>query len=148
MACKAVGCKKGRVTFNDPGVVLVAQSCAGNCPGKDCLGLHVINNIANNNDIKHFIRIANLRLYPLVINCDGCIPQNGNVHFFSNSNPNAIKTENNWEQSWYVKEKTNFSDIYLIPDSQGSTEIVSTFSVIWPYDAKDLDVSLCIDVES
>jgi hypothetical protein len=108
-------------------------------------------NLRGNSDVRHFVRVLNLKLYPVDVTCKGSIISGNRLIEFSSNNLSHNPTE--WEES--VKGLGSgmehvFSPCVLIPTNAGNgTEIVSTeVKITWPASNKNNPLLLKIQVDA
>ena len=100
-------------------------------------------------DVRHFVKVENLRLYPAKVKCKGSIPTNPRLIDFVSSN--ASDTSTTWSASIDPlgdKSHHTFSPCVLRPISKSSgTEIINTkVTIDWYRPGKREIISLSIRV--
>lgn len=102
-------------------------------------------------DVRHFVRVLNLRLYPADVKCRGSITSDPRIIEFSCSNSSG--TPSAWEAS--IKGLSDgmahtFSPCALVPTSEANgIEIINTdVTIKWPISTKKKTLSLKIEVEA
>jgi hypothetical protein len=128
------------MSIAQPGVLV--ETWSGDSIGPTC-------NVRGKSDVRHYVRVLNLRLYPADVKCNGAITSNPRLIEFSCSNSSG--TPDTWEAS--IRGLGDgmahaFSPCTLIPTSAANgTEIVNTEVVIdWPVPGKKKTLSLTIEV--
>lgn len=109
-------------------------------------GLRAICTIGNRLDIRHIVKVGNLRLYPLRVECKGSIL--GNPASVKFSSPVAIDTESEWKSSSVVPSggEAKFDHVLVFPVFPSSAVIALEVKARWLSSEKTASALLTIQV--